>query len=226
ATPTAEPTATPTAEPTVTPTAEPTVTPTAEPTATPTDPVIPDDVIVHITKKIEGVEVKDLPDGTVFTFEIYDSLNGGMSGKVNFSKNDLLNGNKTKPVRVPGAFGIIEKGFESVDGYDVTVDVELKGVKPGNKAPDDGKDGIFVGSFEIDTVPFEPGGSVNPQTRTMPELEIIITNTFTLIDPSQKIPSDINMPKTGDESDILLWMGLALTSMTGLALVSRKKREA
>jgi LPXTG-motif cell wall-anchored protein len=46
--------------------------------------------------------------------------------------------------------------------------------------------------------------------------EIVITNEFV------KIP---DMPQTGDESDILLWLSLALSSMTALMLVSRKKRE-
>jgi LPXTG-motif cell wall-anchored protein len=48
--------------------------------------------------------------------------------------------------------------------------------------------------------------------------KIIITNTYT--------PMEINMPQTGDESDILLWLSLALSSMTALVLISRKMREA
>lgn len=33
------------------------------------------------------------------------------------------------------------------------------------------------------------------------------------------------MPQTGDESDILLWLSLAMTSMVALMLIARKKRE-
>lgn len=52
-----------------------------------------------------------------------------------------------------------------------------------------------------------------------------LADTYEPIDPSQQVPSDIDLPKTGDESDILLWLSLAMTSMAALALVSRKKRE-
>jgi len=42
-----------------------------------------------------------------------------------------------------------------------------------------------------------------------------------------RVSNDIHeLPKTGDESDIVLWLSLAMTSMAALVLISRKKREA
>lgn len=41
-----------------------------------------------------------------------------------------------------------------------------------------------------------------------------------------RAPNDLHdLPQTGDESDILLWLSLAMTSMAAFALVARKKRE-
>lgn len=41
-----------------------------------------------------------------------------------------------------------------------------------------------------------------------------------------RVPDDIHdLPKTGDESDIMLWLSLAMTSMAALSLIARKKRE-
>ena len=187
----------------------------------PTDPVIPEEFDVTITKKIEGIDPADLPDGTMFNFK-FDSLDGKQNlGEVKFTKNDLLKGERSKPIgKLPKGFEITENG-SSIPGYDVVVDVELKGIKSVEEGDEEGS----LGSFEIDTVPFVPDVPTN-RTRAVTPYEIIITNTYTPIDPSQQVPSDINMPQTGDESSILLWAGLMLLSGAAGMVLLRRKREA
>lgn len=190
---------------------------------TPADPVIPEEFDVTITKKIEGIDPADLPEGTMFNFK-FDSLDGKQNlGEVKFTKNDLLRGERSKPIgKLPKDFEISENGSD-IPGYDVKVNVTTVGVKCVEEGDEEGS----LGKFEVDTVPFEPDVPTNsPKARTAPALEIIVTNTYTPIDPSQDVPADINMPQTGDESDIMLWLSLAMTSMAALVLVSRKKREA
>ena len=42
-----------------------------------------------------------------------------------------------------------------------------------------------------------------------------------------RAPNDLHdLPQTGDESDMLLWLSLALSSLAALALIARKKQEA
>ena len=187
----------------------------------PADPVIPEEFDVTITKKIEGIDPADLPDGTMFNFK-FDSLDGKQNlGEVKFTKNDLLKGERSKLIgKLPKGFEITENG-SSIPGYDVVVDVELKGIKSVEEGDDEGS----LGSFEIDTVPFVPDVPTN-RTRAVTPYEIIITNTYTPIDPSQQVPSDINMPQTGDESSILLWAGLMLLSGAAGMVLLRRKREA
>ena len=190
-------------------------------TPSPDDPVIPEEFDVTITKKIKGIDPADLPDGTMFNFK-FDSLDGKQNlGEVKFTKNDLLKGERSKPIgKLPKGFEITENG-SSIPGYDVVVDVELKGIKPVEEGDEEGS----LGSFEIDTVPFVPDVPTN-RTRAVTPYEIIITNTYTPIDPSQEVPSDIDLPKTGDESNLALWAcAMLLSGAAGMVLL-RRKREA
>jgi len=179
----------------------------------PTDPVIPEEFDVTITKKIEGIDPADLPDGTMFNFK-FDSLDGKQNlGEVKFTKNDLLKGERSKPIgKLPKGFEITENG-SSIPGYDVVVDVELKGIKSVEEGDEEGS----LGSFEIDTVPFVPDVPTN-RARAATPYEIIITNTYT--------PMEINMPQTGDESNLALWACAMLLSGVASMVLLRKKREA
>ncbi len=56
--------------------------------------------------------------------------------------------------------------------------------------------------------------------------EVVFTNTFTPINPGQEVPDDINLPKTGDESDLALWACAMLLSGAAGMMLLRRKREA
>lgn len=210
-------------------------------TPSPDDPEIPDtEIKVIVTKKLAGIDPADLPDGTVFEFSFIDlsdnSLNGEVLGNVGFSKSDLMaasNGStKEVPIRVPGGKGLVrigvtETGTERVSGYHVNVNMECSGAaEPGDKPEDRGDGSIPVGSFEIDVkddvildgdvnLPFQP---IARETTEIPVVEIIITNTLT--------PIKIDLPKTGDESNLALWAcAMLLSGAAGMVLL-RKKREA
>jgi len=214
-------------------------------TPSPDDPELPDtEIKVIVTKKLAGIDASDLPDGTVFEFSFIDlsdnSLNGEELGRVGFSKSDLMaasNGStKEVPIRVPGGKGLVrigvtENGTERVSGYHVNVNMECSGAaEPGDKPEDRGDGSIPVGSFEIelrDDVIVDGDLPFQPIARTAgPVVEIVITNTFTPMDPSQEVPSDINLPKTGDESNLALWAGMMLVSGAAGMVLLRKKREA
>lgn len=197
-------------------------------------------VTIRVIKKLAGIKPEDLPDGTVFEFSFIDlsdnSLNGEELGRVGFSKSDLMassNGStKEVPIRVLGGKGLVrvgvtEIGTERVSGYHVNVNMECSGAaEPGDKPEDRGDGSISVGSFEIDVkddvildgdvnLPFQPiarGSGMG----AVPE--IIITNTLT--------PIEVNLPKTGDESNLALWACAMLLSSAACMMLLRKKREA
>ncbi|MBE5775435.1 MAG: LPXTG cell wall anchor domain-containing protein [Clostridiales bacterium] len=215
---------------------------------------------ITITKKTEGVAVKDLPDDIVFVFDVYDLKTGEISGSYRVTKWDMMHtGTVSIPVFVTAEFwieetvldlsgrleankivakpiGVLEVhpdeddvpsvngsllpvgGFKYNDPYAVSM---LPG---GDPEPDGGEDDEDDGFVEIEpgqgivgpNLPYNPNGRM--RTMGPASAEIVITNYLTY--------RPIDLPKTGDESDILLWLSLAMTSMVALMLISRRKREA
>lgn len=182
---------------------------------------------IKIIKVLAGVSAEDLPDGTEFIFDIYDmtDLNGGPVGEVRFGKEMLEAGRACIDTHVPREFGMVERHPGSKGIFDLDIDYKMEG--PLGELADamtgGGEGSTPVGGFiitEIVNDPNRPNLPVNPYKRDAFELvlpELVITNNLTL--------RPMDMPQTGDESDIVLWLSLALTSMAALSLIARKKRE-
>jgi len=192
-------------------------------------------ITIRVIKKIVGIDPADLPDGTTFKLGFFDmddnSLDGKPSWRAEFSKGDLMNAVNGSikdielPVKTPGGngrpvhIGVVEDGAGNLPGYRLDVNMDCStGVTPGEK-PDDPDDGsIPVGSFEFIINP-NSGPVINSLSRAGgPICEITITNILT--------PIEMNLPQTGDESNLALWScAMLLSSAAGMMLL-RKKREA
>lgn len=193
---------------------------------------------IILTKVLVGVKPEDLPDGTEFIFDICDmgSVNGEYApvvGRVAIPKEHLEgnNGMVRKPIHVPPKFAIIERHPGCEDIFDLNISYKMTGAVGnlvGQNLPSGGGESTPVGSFAITEMVIDPSFPP-PQINSyrirsaleVPEIavpEIVITNDLTIL--------PANLPQTGDESGMLLWLSLALSSLAALALIARKKREA
>ena len=193
-------------------------------------------ITIRVIKKIVGIKPEDLPEGTVFKFSFIDlddnSLNGEPLGMVEFKKGDLMaatdGSSKDVPIRVPGGkplvrVGVMETGVENLPGYRLDVKMECStGITPGDKPDDPGDGSIPVGSFEFEIKEIDPDVNVPPVNRqsreVVPVYEITITNILT--------PIEMDLPQTGDESNLVLWVCAMLLSGTACTLLLHKKQEA
>ena len=180
---------------------------------------------VSVTLQVQGVKPGDIPDGTEFILPIFNVKDDTWMTNVVFSSDEIAacNGSVTKVVEVPKQFEVAEVRPQAMGAYELFVSADADaGIDTAITGPEKVDETYFsVAQFSIrnfEAVQSNPNDPYAPMPISEDGLpEIVITNEFV------KIP---DMPQTGDESDILLWLSLALSSMTALMLVSRKKREA
>jgi len=163
---------------------------------------------VVITKVLKGISAKDLPEGTVFNFVVIDGNNGDTQESAVITREELIVGNgeasTTIMTQYKGGMRIGEEiasaqlsAYEWVGSVAVSGDVEYQEI---DKA--------------FDVKPFVCTGMIKPETG---EAVVTYTNEYT--------PVKADLPKTGDDSHLALW--LALLGMAGAALLMlRKEREA
>lgn len=164
---------------------------------------------VTITKRLKGIKPEDLPEGTVFNFVVIDGNNGDTQESAVITREELIAGNgeasTTIMTKYKGGMRIGEEiasaqlsAYEWVGSVAVSGDVEYQEI---DKA--------------FDVKPFVCTGMIKPETG---EAVVTYTNEYT--------PVKVDLPKTGDESDLALWAcAMILSSAAGVMLL-RKKREA
>lgn len=156
---------------------------------------------VTIEKKLSGIDPEDLPDGTEFVFEVFDNMKKSLGIKQTITKEMLVNGNNIVVATIDREMNVIvgeRISSTQIDGY--TCETTQSGYEWNMDASEE----YFFAVEEL--------------VRAGYNNDVVFCNAYT--------PVRVDMPQTGDESDMLLWLSLALSSMAALVLIARKKREA
>ena len=180
-------------------------------------PEVPGKYPITIMKRLEGIKPQQLQDGAVFRFRVFDSNGVDTGDVIEISKEELIAGNgsacKSVYTEHSGIFvgeQVSSKRHPKYGDGTTTVFVPNKFWPQWYSEPYGDK---YVYSSPIDLV--DKNNKIN-------NAFVCFINAYST-DEFENLP---DMPQTGDESDIMLWLSLAMTSMAALALIARKKREA
>ena len=175
----------------------------------PTQPDIPDEDKLYpvvITKVLKGISAKDLPEGTVFNFVVIDGNNGDTQESAVITREDLIAGNgkasTTIMTKYAGGMRIGEEiASAELSGYEWTGSVAVSGDAQYQEI-----------DKAYDVKPFVCTGLIKPETG---EAVVTYTNEYEAV--------KVDLPKTGDESNLALWMGLLGMAGATMLMLSRKR---